>query len=353
MLKKTIRRLGALAMVLAMAVSVFAVNASAAEGAEVTYTTIGSFTKKVTTDGNTFAPNTTFKYTVKGAAAGSATVKNSDNTETKIEYYAGKDGDIVFTNTAFTPSSSVSSEYTANGDIQMKAGAYTNPGIYHYTVQEEDGKYDGIIYDTAIRHVFVYVVNGDNNTVKVENILITNGNFEKVDGTFTNNYGSGENNSTHDVTIKKTLEGNMADATKEFNFDVIVTPADGAKEKYKVELDGKEIYPLVVSDNGVAQMTYKLKGGHNVKIYGLSTNDVVSVTEQEANSDGYTTTTTYTNFSAENGKATADGAVIDVKNAKHNATPGGVIMTIAPYALMVVLAGAFAVVFLTRRNRAE
>ena len=31
----------------------------------------------------------------------------------------------------------------------------------------------------------------------------------------------------------------------------------------------------------------------------------------------------------------------------------GVIMTIAPYALMVVLAGAFAVVFLTRRNRAE
>ena len=34
-------------------------------------------------------------------------------------------------------------------------------------------------------------------------------------------------------------------------------------------------------------------------------------------------------------------------------TPGGVIMTIAPYALMVVLAGAFAVVFLTRRNRAE
>ena len=32
MLKKTIRRLGALAMVLAMAVSVFAVNASAVEG---------------------------------------------------------------------------------------------------------------------------------------------------------------------------------------------------------------------------------------------------------------------------------------------------------------------------------
>ena len=40
-------------------------------------------------------------------------------------------------------------------------------------------------------------------------------------------------------------------------------------------------------------------------------------------------------------------------NTKQITTPGGVIMTIAPYALMLVVAGAFAVVFLSRRNRAE
>ena len=51
---------------------------------------------------------------------------------------------------------------------------------------------------------------------------------------------------------------------------------------------------------------------------------------------------------AENGDKTQT-----VTNNKAIATPTGVIMTIAPYALMVVLAGAFAVVFLTRRNRAE
>ena len=51
---------------------------------------------------------------------------------------------------------------------------------------------------------------------------------------------------------------------------------------------------------------------------------------------------------AENGDKTQT-----VTNDKAITTPGGVIMTIAPYALMVVLAGAFAVVFLTRRNRAE
>lgn len=44
---------------------------------------------------------------------------------------------------------------------------------------------------------------------------------------------------------------------------------------------------------------------------------------------------------------------VEFTNTKDASTPTGVIMTIAPYALMVVLAGAFAVVFLTRRNRAE
>lgn len=50
---------------------------------------------------------------------------------------------------------------------------------------------------------------------------------------------------------------------------------------------------------------------------------------------------------------TSAAKTVAYTNERNASTPGGVIMTIAPYALMVVLAGAFAVVFLTRRNRAE
>ena len=352
MLKKTIRRLGALAMVLAMAVSVFAVNASATtEG----YTEIGAFTKKVTTDGHTYAPNTTFSYNVEGADAGKATVKATDNSTTEIEYYAGQDGDLKFTDTTFTPGTTVSGEYTVDGKIELKNNAYGSAGIYHYTVQEKNTPaYDGIVYDTALRHVFVYVVNGDNGR-EVASILITDADFNKQDGVFVNNYGEGNNDSTHDVTIKKTLFGNMANAAKDFHFDVKVTSADGAKEKYKVVVvngNGTTATdPLVVSDDGVATATYTLKGGEYVTIYGLSTNDTIEVTEQEANQDGYTTQVNYT--SVVDNKVTADNAEIEVVNTKNNVSPTGVIMTIAPYALMVVLAGAFAVVFLTRRNRAE
>ena len=68
MLKKTIRRLGALAMVLAMAVSVFAVNASAVDG-EQKPTTVSSITinKTVTSTNETYANGETFNFTITPA----------------------------------------------------------------------------------------------------------------------------------------------------------------------------------------------------------------------------------------------------------------------------------------------
>ena len=65
MLKKTIRRLGALAMVLAMAVSVFAVNASAVEETEPVASPAVS--KKITKSANTYVPNASFEFEITAA----------------------------------------------------------------------------------------------------------------------------------------------------------------------------------------------------------------------------------------------------------------------------------------------
>ena len=159
MLKKTIRRLGALAMVLAMAVSVFAVSASAVGEEVATYTKVTEFTKKVLTDGKTFKPDTTFTFTVTPVAEDGTTTVDG----TAIHYYAGKTGDIRFTDVAFSPAGEGNTPsdkgYTANGNIEVKKGAYTKPGVYAYTVTEVAGGYDGIDYDDATRYVYVYVVN--------------------------------------------------------------------------------------------------------------------------------------------------------------------------------------------------
>ena len=367
MLKKTIRRLGALAMVLAMAVSVFAVNASATEGVEATYTQIGRFTKKVTTDGHTFAPNTTFAYTVNGVAAdGEATVKTSSG-NTTIKYYAGKTGDVVFTDTAFAPgadATSIKEEYTGYGAINVKDGAYTKPGIYRYTVTEENGGYEGITYDLATRYLYVYVINKEDGTgVEVSGFILTKEITTTVDkevvtietktDEWVNDYGK-DNDTTHDVKFVKVVTGNMGDKVNDaFDFDVKVDGQSG--EKYKVvyastaDVDATTTF---VTSGTVATITGIKHTGY-IQIYGLTKGDKYTVAEHDYSGNGYTTTYSDSYDPADGGTTTEDGTVVTVTNDKDASTPGGVIMTIAPYALMLVVAGAFAVVFLTRRNRAE
>ena len=353
MLKKTIRRLGALAMVLAMAVSVFAVNASAVDegstGAEVgTQMTI---TKKVTLKEKVLAPNTEFEFTV---GAGVANLKYGGYDV--IQGAAGDwtvGGKVTVTKGSSTPT-------VATGTTTMTLNrTYDAPGIYSYTVQETKGNYDGMIYDTTVKNVLVFVEYNSTTDkyvptkavvvdVKDGTATVPEAEGAKSDLTFTNNYDDAEK-GTHDLTVIKKVEGKLGDRSKEFKFTITIN-ADSADQK----TDTKEQYYVEISNkNGKSETTMTsgdplnvwLRHGDTVKIYGLSPKDTYTVTEEktEYSVEGEVKNATMGNADEE----------ITVKNTKDTTTPGGVIMTIAPYALMVVLAGAFAVVFLTRRNRAE
>ena len=362
MLKKTIRRLGALAMVLAMAVSVFAVSASAAdEATDTNYDVISRFKKTVTVDEKnpTTAPTTSFTYEVKKAGAqATMTVGNS----TFVDIKAGlNDNDVVLSETAFTSTASVSAEYVANGNISVKKNAYTQPGIYHYTVKEviPENQYDGITYDTNTYNLYVFAVTGTNG-IAVDKIIMTDtAGTSKVQG-FTNDYGK-TYNKTHDVIITKNVTGNMGETNKEFKFDIKVTSAH--EEYYKVvySVDGtaaKEQTVWVKSNDTTAKQVGIMHNGY-IHIYGLSENDTYVVTEHDYAADGYETFVKYgdaekkTKTATATAKVTRDNSAVEVENNKTTTSPTGVIMNIAPYALMVVVAGAFAVVFLSRRNRAE
>ena len=361
MLKKTIRRLGALAMVLAMAVSVFAVNASATTGVGTNSLTIK---KTVTADGNTYAPATTFTFSIATAGEG----EYDDNV-----VYAGVDGGAYFANGAnqITYSAadgiiSGTTGLTKTTAISTDASAFANygPGIYHYTVSETPGSYEGIAYDTTVRDLYVYVTNGDSGLV-VSNVVLTKDTTKMIDkkavvektktDEWVNDYGK-NNDTIHNVKVTKLVTGNQGNKDKLFTFDVSVIGAEN--EMYKVVYnvtgeEGKEETTSVTSKGAAKEIAIKHNG--YIQIYGLSASDTYTVKEVEANTDGYVTTINgeATEKGETSGHAAAADVSIEYKNEKNIATPGGVIMTIAPYALMVVLAGAFAVVFLTRRNRAE
>lgn len=357
MLKKTIRRLGALAMVLAMAVSVFAVNASAAGDSGSSPVTQMTITKKVNIKKNVYAPNTEFEFTVNDGKTG-LKYDGYDVIQGKAsDWTVG--GKVTVTKAALT-------DTVASGSTTMTLNrTYREPGIYSYVVKETSGSYDGMEYDATEKNVLVFVVYKDGQyvvdkavVVNVTNNVATAPETEeaKSDLTFTNKYDDSSNNGgTHDLTFTKAVTGTLGNRSKEFEFNITIT-ADatsqktGASEQYYVEINNQNGSSTTNVKSGEL-LQVKLRNGDTVKIYGLSPKDTYTVTETESGQDGYKTTG---EVDAEHATAMGnEDKTVTVENNKNTTTPGGVIMTIAPYALMVVLAGAFAVVFLTRRNRAE
>ena len=285
--------------------------------------------------------------------------------------------------------------YNSNFTITFKSAAFKNAGIYHYTVTESpkykvsgesnytDGTYAGMTYDSTTYDMYVFVENTTDNGLVVSHVVLANGNT-KV-GTLSNKYGAGEStDKVHDLTITKVVEGGLANMSEKFKFDVKID-SDIAGEKFNVYLvtkdgNGNEVETLVsektiTGDANAVTTLENIENGTTYRIHGLTEGDVVSVYEQEQGKDGYVTTytttanpttgnTTKTELSSqgtgENAtydtvkvSVNADGKNITIKNTRNAVTPTGVAMDIAPYALMVALAGGAAATFLRKKESFE
>lgn len=369
MLKKTIRRLGALAMVLAMAVSVFAVNASAT--GEVTPPT-PTITKKISKEADVYLPNATFTFKAEADGHSSDTKYDTPSANKALKATNG----VLGTITSSPNESDLGEVEVTVGTltIEVDATAFAGPGTYYYAITET-GSYDGMKYDSAPRTFIVMI--GANGDVLSYGFINSKEKHTKNNGVFTNIYmDDGEDHKgPHDLILKKNVTGNAYDAGMTYDFWVTIKNANTNVEEWYnvVRTDG-------TTEKIVAGTRTKITLARNesVTIKGLSPNDTYIVEEKDYTGDGYkyeVPTATkkvgandasslkliktangaegYTFKSEEETAMTAADNTVEVTNEKSFSTPGGVIMTIAPYALMVVLAGAFAVVFLTRRNRAE
>lgn len=341
MKKKTVSRLSAMFMAGAMMVTMFGMSVCAAgvvtEENGITSVPVG---KTVTTDGNTYAPNTSFEFEVATGSAGTY-----DNQVVTAGVANGlKPGSAAVSSPS---AANLSSEYIiAGGALTVDATVFTAPGVYHYVVSEKNGGYEGIAYDSSSFDVYLYVYNGADGSFYVGNVVSVKG-TEKADLSFVNNYGSGENDSTHDVKVVKSVQGNQGDKNKAFDFDVTVNGDVG--ELYKVVIkENASANEVVTSIANGTKAVYSIKDGGSIQIYGLSAKDEYTINEHDYSGEGYTTQNQNNSGSVEK-----DGTVITVTNTKEVATPTGIIASYAPYILMVVVAGAAVVFFLRRRNRAE
>ncbi len=349
--RKSIGRIAASFVATAMLATMAIVPASAADPEDIDTVTIK---KAITASENVKVPNTSFTFTVDEGTEVAAT-------ENSPAIYAGVEGAVYFDGVAntitFSPADTV---FTKETQLSVDTSKFTAPGIYRYVVEETAGSYDGMTYDTSEHTLDVYVTNGADGSYNFAYIFDGKayGDAEgKTDGTITNTY------TTHKVTVGKTVEGNQGNTDKDFSFTVTVNGAEG--EQYTLIKENDTEHPITLT-SGTPQPV-SLKDGQTFVIYGLSENDTYTVEETDYSSEGYVTS--YDSAYVEGDKRTdkdveSGNSISSVKigndddsvmfyNYKDASTPTGIMMDIAPYAVLVVIAAAGCFIFLRKRHAKE
>lgn len=357
--KRFSTRLAAAVMAGTLAVGMMGMSVCAAgvqTGSPITSVTVK---KTVLTDGNTYAPNTTFYFTVENGGAG---------TYDGNVVYAGVTGGLTAGDGAiFSPTkegmNTVSDSYNTTGTLKTDASKFSRAGVYHYIVKEANNDYEGIVTDSSSYDVYVYVYTNEKDTLYVGDVVSTktvDKETVKADLAFSNNYGEGQNDSTHDITIKKVITGNQAKKDDTFTVTVAVNGATG--EMYKVVLNEGTTGATTDSITSGSSKTFTVTNNTTIRVYGLTESDTVTVTEAN-NDDGYVATyskvknstgTEYSQNTIDAGvNVTADDSKAEVTNTKDATTPTGIVLNYGPYILMIALAGSMAVFFFRKKNHKE
>lgn len=217
-------------------------------------------------------------------------------------------------------------QYTLNDgeakSVKLGGMTYSN-GSYRATV--ETGLSPNTTY--TVTESGTEVENYDVDT-KTENVTGTVNKGATAVASFTNTYTP----SNRTITLKKVVTGNMGDKNQSFTFSA--TKATLGETSLK--------------DSGTTTITAKV-------------GETVTITEDDYTSDGYTTTAegvtggTYNenthSYTFTVTKDMSESTIITFTNTKTIQPPNGITTTIAPYAIMVVLAAGAGVYFVYSRRR--
>ena len=301
--------------------------------------------------------------------------------------------------------------FEENSTVQIDEDAFKGKdnGIYVYKLTEKDSGYEGVIYSKAEYKVYVFKYQDDagNDKFATEFVAVKNAKGEVISQKVTkinNNYGKhnppenpdippvtppgdNPNDTTHDVVItKKIIKGGYANMNESFDFYVTIKP----KEKKAVRIDpntNKEIpemyhvepvskkagyalgFKALTAD--VESAAFKVSHEDGIHIFGLTIGDEVIIREGK---NEYVMTVKDTSPAVETylskivpakdkdqkdientGAFTLkkDEAKVEVENKKAFITPTGIVMNVAPYALMLAVAGGMGVVFVNRKKEEE
>lgn len=340
MMKKVLTLLLAAALTAALGLTAFAADGTAAKSSPA-----GTFTIKKTytsTDGKTY-PAETLTFTVTPNS------KNPDSTKTIT---VGNDSNS-YTVAALT------------SDITVSYPAYTEPGIYRYTIKENTGTSQGVTYDTAEINVAILVYFDTDGSLKAQaGVEKADPDAEKED-TFTNIYEfGGDEKGDGSLSVKKTVTGKLGDPDKYFTIKVSFTAENGKTVNSDIAVSGgsETSNPTTVAApwSGTKDVTIKLKHDETIKFDKIPVGVTYTVEEDASHiAAGSTQTIEELNgeegylvsYDAETGTiAKGSQLLTTVTNDKDTSINTGISLDSLPYLLMLAAVAVGAVVIFRRRR---
>ena len=254
---------------------------------------------------------------------------------------------------------------------------FTEPGVYRYVLTETQPDSPFALYtgETGIRYIDVYVeyANDAATDLTIQGIVTSTANNvtagDPNGGTNTADIQSKDtkiNNeyTTYDLTLQKFVSGNQASQNQHFDFSVTVTnPATPAGTAYpnsytvtKTCLDNNVTNPATITAG--ASATFHLKTGESIVISNLPAGATYTIVET---SSGYVTTakvggaahtdddTNDDTFTVKDTTGINADTTVVFTNARSGIIPTGVLLTIAPFAVLMIV-GLIGVLVIMRKR---
>ena len=277
--------------------------------------------------------------------------------------------------------------------LDLSKVQFTEPGVYRYIITE-DGTNQAITNDADLTRVLdVYVNDASTDTEKKLTIAgyvlhsnvddepdVAAGESFGSAGAYTDKKSQGFTNSydTSDLTLRKQVTGNQASRDKYFEFtlnidkaqpntkyDVIIDEADATSKTNAATIEANagqaNVTSITTDEAGKATQKFYLQHGQQVTVQGLAKDTTYAVTEntEDYKSTANTKEAPVVTTKADTEAAPVNGTIVSTDlttgflNTRDGVIPTGVIMAVAPFAVVTLLGGAGVVTMVMKKNKKE
>lgn len=281
--------------------------------------------------------------------------------------------------------------------LDFSAVQFTEPGVYRYVITEA-GDNQGITNDADLTRVLDVYVNDASADVDgaltkkltIAGYVLHSNENDEPDVAAGEDFGSagayvatksqGFTNSydTSDLTLRKQVTGNQASRDKYFEFtlnidkaqpntkyDVVIDEADDTSKANAATIDANagqtNVTSITTDGAGKATQKFYLQHGQQITVQGLAKDTTYAVTEntEDYKSTANTKDAPVVDTKADTEAAPVDGTIVSTDlttgflNTRDGVIPTGVIMAVAPFAVVTLLGGAGVVTMMMKKNKKE